>query len=124
MESSEQDPAESPFTCRVVKLELLKSLCYFIHHHNSVALWNRTAVKRCVGLRRCNRADSRLDFEGLPLRHKLAMLSLRDSIHGVARSREVRLLNELGGSHAASPLRWRGSFWGSSGTSLALNLFL
>jgi hypothetical protein len=115
----------------VVKLELLKSLHYFIHRHNSIAMWNRTAVKSSVGLRRCNRADSRLQGEVLPFHHKLAMLSLRDSIHGVARSREVRLLNELRGSHAASPLRWRGSFWGSFmplrwlvGSSLALNLFL
>ena len=53
------------------------------------------AVKSSVGLRRCNTADNRLDFEVLPLRHKLAMLSFRDSIHGVARIREVRLLNEL-----------------------------
>jgi hypothetical protein len=105
----------------VVKLELLKSLRYFIDHHNSIALWNRKAVKSSAGFRSCNRADSRLDFEVLPLRHKVAILSLRDSIHGVAGSREVRLLKELGGSHAASPLRWRGSFWGSSGRSLALN---
>ena len=120
MESSEQDPDESPFTGRVVKLELLKSLHYFIDHHNSITLWNRKAVKICAGFRRCNRADSRLDFEVPPLHHKVAILSLRDSIHGVAGSREVRLLKELGGSHAASPLRWRGSL----GRSLALKLFL
>jgi hypothetical protein len=95
----------------VVKLELLKSLRYFIHLNRSIAMWNRTAVKISVGSRRCNRADS---------------------IHGVARSHEVRLLNELCGSHAASPLRWRGSFWGGFvplnkllvGSSLAQNLFL
>ena len=55
-------------------------------------------MKSCVGFRRCNRADSRLDFEVLALRHKMAMLGLRDSIHRVARSHEVRLLYELGGS--------------------------
>ena len=115
-----------PFTSRVVKLELLKSLRYFIDHHNSIALWNRKAVKSCIEFRREHRAESRLDFEVLPLRHKLALVSLRDSIHGVARIREVRLLNELGESHDASPLRWRGSFWGSLGRiSLVLNsLFL
>ena len=118
---SEEPRRVSPFTSRVVKLELLKSLRYFIHHHSSIALWNRTAVKSCVGLRRCNRADSRLDFEVLPLHHKLAMLSLRDSIHVIAgRSRQGMLrLKQLGGSHAASLLRWRGSF----GRSLALNCF-
>src|SRR5215216_5883339 len=124
MELQSKTQLNLPFTCRVVKLELLKSLRYFIHHHNSIAMWNRTAVKSSVVFRRCNRADNRLDFEVLPLRHKLAMLSLCHSIHGVARSREVRLMNELGGSHAASPLRWRGSFWGSSDSSMALSLFL
>ena len=100
-----------PFIGRVVKLELLKSLRYFIDPHNSIALWNRKAVKSCAGFRRCNRTDIRLDFEVLPLRHKVAILRLRDSIHGVAsRSREDRLLKQLGGSHTASPLRWRGSF--------------
>ena len=79
----------------MVKLELLKSLRYFIHHQNIIAMWNQTKVKSSVGLRRCNRADNRLDFEVPPLHHKLAMLSLRDNIHGVAMSREVRLLNEL-----------------------------
>jgi hypothetical protein len=116
----------------VVKLELLKSLHYFINLNRSIAMWNRTAVKSSVGSRRCNQAESRLHGEVLPFRHKLAMLSLRDSIHGVARSREVRLLNELCGSHAASMLRWRGSFWGSFvplnkllvGSSLSQNLFL
>src|SRR3989337_3326781 len=98
-----------PFTCRVVKLQLLKSFHYVIHRHNSIAMWNRMAVKSSVSLRRCNRADSRLQSEVLPFRHKLAMLSLSDSIHGVARSREIRL-NKLRGSHAASPLRWWGSF--------------
>ena len=112
-----------PITCWAVKVEILKSLRYFIHHHNNIALWNWTAVKSCVRFRRCNRADSRLDFAILLLRHKVAMLSLRDSIDGVARSREVRLLKELDGSHDASPLRWRGSFWGSFDMSLAV-LFL
>ena len=37
-----------PITCRVVKLELLKSLHYFIHHHNSIAMWNWAAVKSSV----------------------------------------------------------------------------
>jgi len=115
----------------VVKLELLKSLHYCIHHHNSIAMWNRTTVISSIGLRRCNRADSRLESEVPVFRHKLAMLSLRDSIHGVDRIREVRL-NRVRGSHAASPLRWRGSFWGSfmprvlklAGSSLALKFFL
>ena len=109
----------------MVKLEVLKSLLYLIDYHNSIALWNRKAVKSCAGFRRCNRADSRLDFAVLQLRHKVARLSLRDSIHGVAGSREVRLV-KLGGSHAASPLRWRGSFWDSFVPlrSLALNMFL
>jgi hypothetical protein len=39
------------------------------------------------------------------------MFILRDTIHGVARSRDIRL-NELRGSHAASLLRWWGSFGG------------
>ena len=58
-------------------------------------------------------------------RHKVAMLRLRDRIHGVAiRSREYRLqLSLLGGSHAASPLRWRGSFRGSFGKSFAAICF-
>jgi hypothetical protein len=97
----------------VVKLELIKSLHYFIHLNRSIAMWNQTVVKSYVGSRRYNKAESRLQGEVLPFRHKLAILTLCDSIHGVARSREVRLLNELRGSHAASPLRWRGSFWGS-----------
>src|SRR3989337_126200 len=54
-----------PFTCRVVKLQLLKSLHYFIHHHNSIALWNWTAVISSVSLSRCNRADSRLESQFL-----------------------------------------------------------
>jgi hypothetical protein len=116
----------------VVKIELLKSLNYFIHRRSSIAMWNRTAVKSSVRSTRCNRAESRRKGEVMAFRHKLARLSLRDSIHGVARSHEVRLLNELRGSHAASPLRWRGSFWGSFvplnkllvGSSLAQNLFL
>jgi hypothetical protein len=116
----------------VVKLELLKSLRYFIHLNRSIAMWNRTAVKSSVGSRRCNKAASSRKGEVMEFHHKLARVRLRDSIHGVARSREVRLLNELRGSHAASPLRWRGSFWGGFiplnkllvGSSLAQNLFL
>ena len=46
-------------------------------------------------------------------------MRLRDSIYRVSsRSREDRLqLKQLGGSHAASPLRWRGSLGGSFGRS-------
>ena len=53
-------------------------------------------------------------------------MRLCDSIHGVAsRSREDRLqLKQLGGSHAASPLRWRGSFRGSFSSSFAAICFL
>src|SRR3954466_6133554 len=55
----------------------------------------------------------------------MANLSLRDSIHGIAgRSRQGKLrLKQLGGSHAASPLRWRGSFRGSFGSSFAAICF-
>ena len=102
-----------PFTCRVVKLQLLIYLRYFIHHHNNIALWNRKAVKSCVGFRREHRADNRLGFGLKPFRQRWALVRIRDKIHGVARTHQVRLLNKLGGSHAASPLRWRGSFWGS-----------
>ena len=53
-------------------------------------------------------------------------MRLRDSIHGIAgRSRQDMLrLKQLGGSHAASPLRWRGSFRGSFGSSFAAICFL
>ena len=96
-------------------LEVLKSLRYFIHHHPSISFWNRPAVKSCTRFRRCNRANRRLDFKFHPLHHKVAILRLHDSIHGIAgRSRQDMLrLKQLGGSHAASPLRWRGSFGGS-----------
>src|SRR3954467_1024358 len=97
---------------------------YFIDHHNGIALWNRTTVKSSFGSRRSNSADSRLGCEVPEFRQKLAILSLRDSIHGVAcGSRQLRLRNnklELGGSHAASPLRWRGSFLGSFVNSMPL----
>src|SRR3954463_16650894 len=114
MESSEPDSGDFPFTGRVVKLKLLISLMYFIDRHNGIALWNRTTVKSSFGSRRSNRADSRLGCEVPEFRQKLAILNLCDSIYGVAcGSRQLRLRNnklELGGSHAASPLRWRGSF--------------
>src|SRR4051812_15326649 len=117
MESSEPDSGDFPITGRVVKLELLISLMYFIDHHNGIALWNRTTVKSSFGWRRSNSVDSRLGYEVPEFRQKLAILNLRDSIHGVAcGSRQLRLRNnrlELGGSHVASPLRWRGSFLGS-----------
>src|SRR3954465_12469112 len=117
MESSQPDSADFPFSGRVVKLELLISLMYFIDHHNGIALWNRTTVKSSFGSRRSNSADSRLGCEVPELRQKLAILNLRDRIHGVAcGSRQLRLRNnklKLGGSHAAFPLRWRGSFLGS-----------
>jgi hypothetical protein len=53
------------------------------------------------------------------------MLRLRDSIHGVgSRSRQDMLrLKQLGGSHAASLLRWRGSFGGSFGSTFAAICF-
>src|SRR3954466_4614450 len=55
----------------------------------------------------------------------MANLSLRDSIHGIAgRSRQGKLrLKQLGGSHATSPLRWRGSFRGSFDSSFAAICF-
>ena len=120
------DPQPSlPFTGRVVKLEVLKSLRYFIHHHPSISFWNRPAVKSCAGFSRINRANSRLDLQIHPLRHKVAILRFRDSIHGIAgRSRQGMLrLKQLGGSHAASPLRWRGSFGGSFGSTFAAICF-
>src|SRR3954469_2493114 len=90
---------------------------YFIDHHNGIALWNRTTVKNSFGSRRSNSADSLLGCEVPEFRQKLAILNLRDSIHGVAcGSRKLRLRYnklELSGSHAASPLRWLGSFLGS-----------
>ena len=112
MESSEQNPAEFPFTGRVVKLEVLKSLHYFIHHHPSISFRNRPAVKSCAGFIRKNKANSRLNLHINPLRHKVAISRLHDSIHGIAgRSRQDMLrLKQLGGSHVAFPLRWRGSF--------------
>src|SRR3954466_2650735 len=114
MESSQPDSGDFPLTGRVVKLELLISLMYFIDCHNDIALWNRTTVKSSFGSRRSNRADSRLGCEVPEFRQKLAILNLRDSIYGVAcGSRQLRLRNrstQLGGSHAASPLRWRCSF--------------
>jgi hypothetical protein len=55
-------------------------------------------------------ADSHRGFELHQLLLKVAFLRLRDFIHGVPGSRQIRLRNDLGGSHAASPLRWRGSF--------------
>jgi hypothetical protein len=64
------------------------------------------------------------------------MFRLRDTIHGVASSRDIRL-KELRGTHAASPLRWWGSFGGRvverrifvplrwlAGSSLALKFIL
>ena len=103
----------------MVKLELLKSLRYFVDHHPSISFWNRPAVKSVVWSSRIKRASSRLDLQIHPLRHKVAILCLRDSIHGIpGSSRQGRLwLKQLGGSHAASPLRWRGSFGGSFGNS-------
>src|SRR4051812_18237264 len=83
-----------PFAGRVVKIELLKSLHYFIDHHNGIALWNRTAVKSSVGSRRCNMADNRLGFEMQQLLQMVAILKLRDSIHGVPGSRQLKMRNE------------------------------
>ena len=52
-------------------------------------------------------------------------MRLRDSIHGIAgRSHQGMLpLKQLGGSHAAYPLRWRGSFVGSFGSTFAAICF-
>ena len=114
-----------PFTGRVVKQEVLKSLRYFIHHHLSISFCSRLAVLSCAGSTRMNRANSRLDLQIHPWRHNVAILRLRDSIHGIAgRSRQDMLrLKQLGGSHAASWLRWRGSFGGSFGRSFAAICF-
>ena len=45
-----------PITCRVVKLKLLKSLRYFVHHHNSIALWNRNYSEKLLRVKEGTRS--------------------------------------------------------------------
>jgi geranyl-CoA carboxylase alpha subunit len=88
----------------MIKLQAPKSGRYFIHHDNSIAIWNRSVMESCIRSRMVDRAFRHLQAQVSAIRQQHTMFILRDTIHGVAASRDIRLAAaKTSGAQAVHP---------------------